>query len=405
MAHPPSHQRRTIAAIEWLNFFLADVQTGLGPFLAAYLAASGWKAGTVGYALTFGGLVTVAMQTPAGAIVDAVHRKRALLGASLAAVVAAAFLLMAPLRTATVFGAQAILGGAAPFLGATLAAITLGVVGSAAFDRQFGRNQAFNSAGNVVTALLIAWVSYKIGYRGIFVMAAAFALPALFCLYRIDPALIDYSRSRGGTQASSRAEGLKALARDKVLLAFVLSAFLFHLANAAMLPDLGEMLARGRPRTAGPFMAACIIVTQFVIAVSAAWIGRRAATSGRKPLLLVGFGVLPLRGLLYTLTQATSALIAIQVLDGVANAIFGVVSILVIADRTHGTGRFNLAAGVLATMVGIGAAVSNTVGGQLIQHRGYTASFLGLAAIAVVAFLLLLFAVPETLHRSAAASG
>ena len=145
-------------------------------------------------------------------------------------------------------------------------------------------------------------------------------------------------------------------------------------------------------------MAACIIVTQLVIACSAARIGRRAGVTGRKPLLLVGFGVLPLRGVLYTLVHATGALIAIQLLDGVANAIFGVVSILVIADRTRGTWRFNLAAGALATMIGIGSAASTTIGGQLIQHAGFRTSFLGLAGIACAAFAILLFAVPETLH-------
>jgi MFS family permease len=164
-----------------------------------------------------------------------------------------------------------------------------------------------------------------------------------------------------------------------------------------MLPQLGEMLSKDSPKKAGPFMSACIIVTQLVISISAAWIGKRAAAHGRKPLLLVGFGVLPIRGVLYTLTHATGLLIAIQVLDGVANAIFVVVSILVIKDRTQGTGRFNIAAGALATMVGIGAAASATFGGLLIQHAGYRASFLGLAAVALFAFALLWFAVPETL--------
>jgi MFS family permease len=144
-------------------------------------------------------------------------------------------------------------------------------------------------------------------------------------------------------------------------------------------------------------MSACVIVTQLVIAISAAWIGKRVALRGRKPLLLVGFGVLPVRGILYTLTHIPAVLIAIQILDGVANSIFGIVSILIIKDRTEGTGRFNLASGALATMVGIGAALSNTVGGTLIQRTGYSPSFLGLAAIAAIAFTLLFFAVPETL--------
>jgi MFS family permease len=165
-----------------------------------------------------------------------------------------------------------------------------------------------------------------------------------------------------------------------------------------MLPQLGEMLSKGQVKLAAPFMSACIIVTQLVIAANAGWIGKFAGTHGRKPLLLIGFGVLPLRGVLYTFTHFTPALIGIQILDGVANAIFGVVSILVITDLTRGTGRFNLAAGALATMVGLGASFSTTIGGELIQHVSFNGSFLGLAAIAVLAVTLLAVGVPETLH-------
>ena len=369
-------KHRSLRAVQWLNFFLADVQTGLGPFLAAYLASSGWNPGRVGYALTFGGLVSVAMQTPAGGVIDAVHRKRAVLAASLGVLVAGAFLLMGHLSAIRVYAAQFLIGGSGPFLGPTVAAITLGIVGAGAFDKQFGKNQAFNSAGNVFTALLVGYASYKFGYRAIFVIAALFAIPAIVSLFAIDGKQIDYARARGAIQKQGQiqAEGLAALLKDRILLYFLATAFLFHLANAAMLPELGEMLSKDNVKTAAPFMSACIIVTQLVITVTAAWIGRRAAAKGRKPLLLLGFGVLPIRGVLYTLTHAVGALIAIQALDGVANAIFGIVSILVVKDRTQGTGRFNVAAGSLATMVGIGAAMSTTIGGLLIQHLGYQAS-------------------------------
>jgi len=395
---------RSLRSLEWLNFFLADVQTGLGPFLAAYLASNGWHPDRVGFALTFGGLVAVALQTPAGAAIDAVHRKRTLLAGCLGVLVAAAFLLMGNLSALSVYSAQFLIGGAGTFLAPTVTAITLGIVGAGAFDRQFGKNQAFNSAGNVFTALLVAYVSYKFGYRAIFVVSALLAIPAAASLIAINPKQIDYARARGAVQEKGQARGLSSLLRDRVLLSFLASAFLFHLANAAMLPQLGEMLSKGRPKAAAPFMSACIIVTQLVIAVTAAWIGKRAAASGRKPLLLLGFGVLPIRGVLYTITHSAAALIAIQTLDGVANAIFGIVSILVIKDRTQGTGRFNLAAGSLATMVGIGAAASTTFGGVLIQHFGYRASFLGLAAIALLACTLLWLAVPETLSTIAPAT-
>jgi MFS family permease len=398
-AHPAP---KTLRSLQWLNFFVADVQTGLGPFIAAYLASSGWNAANVGYALTFGGLVTVAVQTPAGAIVDAAKRKRLLVAASLVVLAAGAALLLLRHGAIAVYVAQFLIGATGPFLAPTIAAITLGIVGASLFDRQFGKNQAFNSAGNVFTAILVALVSYKFGYRYIFAVAIVLAIPALLSLLGIDGSQIDYARARGASAAKQdhkeiQTEGILALARDRVLLAFLAASFLFHLSNAAMLPELGEMLAKGNPRMAPPFMSACIIVTQLVIAVSASWIGARAGR-GRKPLLLLGFGVLPIRGVLYTLTHVPAALIGIQFLDGVANAVFVIVSILVIKDRTEGTGRFNLASGALATMVGIGAALSNTIGGVLVQRLGFSASFLGLAAIALAAFAVLFFGVPETLR-------
>lgn len=353
--------------------------------------------------------MTVAMQTPAGAMIDAVHRKRVLLGLNLAVLVAGAVLLMERISLVKVYSAQFLIGLAGAFLAPTIAAITLGIVGAAAFDKQFGKNQAFNSAGNVFTALLVAYVSYKFGYHSIFVVAALLAIPAALCLAAIDGKEIDYGRARGSMQSegqnNAKAEGLTALLKDRVLLYFLGTVFLFHLANAAMLPQLGEMLSKDKPKAAAPFMSACIIVTQLMITALAAWIGTRAELKGRKPLLLLGYGVLPVCGVLYTLTHATAALIAIQTLDGVANAIFVVVSILVIKDRTQGTGRFNIAAGSLATMVGIGAALSNTLGGLLIVHFGYRVSFLGLAGIALLAFALLWVAVPETLNRRDAGSG
>jgi MFS family permease len=389
-----------LPSVEWLNFFVADVQTGLGPFLAAYLAAGGWNPSKVGFALTFGGLVTVALQTPAGAIIDAARNKRLLVAGNLIMLAFGAVLLMGQLKATSVFAAQLFIGASAAFLAPSIAAITLGLVGNQRFDRQFGRNQGFNSAGNVASALLIALVSYKFGYHAIFVTAVLFTIPSLICLFAIDGNQIDYARARGASSDAkdSKTEGIRVLLKDHVLLFFLSAVFLFHLSNAAMLPQLGEMLARGKLQDSARLMSACIIVTQLVIACTAAWFGKRALEKGRKPLLLIGFGVLPIRGILYTLTHATGALIAIQLLDGIANSIFVTVSILVIKDLTEGTGRFNLASGALATMVGMGAALSNAMGGLLIQHFSYNVSFLGLAATGLVAVTLLYFEVPETLR-------
>ena len=396
-------KKKSIHALEATNFFLADVQTGLGPFLAAYLAGAGWGPGRVGMALTIGGIITVVLQAPAGALVDQLRSKRLILVFASAVLALGAILLSITAAPLAVYTSQVLVGGAAPFLGPTLAAITMGMVGVTFFDRQFGKNQSFNSAGNVACALLIAGVSHLFGNRAIFLTAAVLTVPTVLAIRAIKSNDIDYDLARGGAtevdgkEVPARASVMQTLLGDRVLLVFLVCAFCFHFANAAMLPQLGEMLSHGARATAAPFMSACIIVTQVVIMCCAPAIGRYANLHGRKPLLMLGFGVLPIRAVLYTLTHNTESLIAIQLLDGIANAIFGVVSILVVADRTRATGRFNLVQGSLATAVGLGAALSTTFGGKLIQHFSYRISFLSLGAIAALAFLLLWTAIPETL--------
>jgi MFS family permease len=401
-----AEKKKSVHALEATNFFLADVQTGLGPFLAAYLAGVGWSPGRVGVALSIGGIITVLLQTPAGAVVDQLRSKRLILALASGVLALGAILLSLTAAPWAVYTSQVLIGGAGPFLGPTLAAVTMGIVGVTFFDRQFGKNQSFNSAGNVACALVIAGVSHFFGNRAIFITAAVLTIPTVLAIRAIKSTDIDYELARGGEiqmdgkRVPARAPVMKTLLRDRTLLAFLASAFLFHFANAAMLPQLGEMLSHGARASAAPFMSACIIVTQVVIMCFAPAIGRFANLHGRKPLLMVGFGVLPIRALLYTLTHNTESLIAIQVLDGVANAIFVVVAILVVADRTRATGRFNLVQGSLATAVGLGAALSTTFGGKLIQHFSYRISFLSLGAVAAVAFLLLWTAIPETLSES-----
>ena len=389
---------RTLRGLDWLNFFLADVQTGVGPFLAIYLAGYNWNEERVGLALTVGGIAGILTQTPAGALVDHLRSKRALIAAGIVALAAGALLIALVPTFWSVMSAQVLIGGTSSIFGPAICAISLGIVGRQLFDRRQGRNQTFNSAGNVVAAVSMGMLGYFISNRSIFFFVSVCALPTILALLIIRPDEIGYQRARGAKEGDHDAKPAEAHAmlKNRPLLIFLVCAVMFHFANAAMLPLLGEMLARDKGRNSMMFMSACVVTTQLVITLLASWTGRKAGSWGRKPLLLVAFGVLPVRAVLYTLTANPVALVAIQILDGVAAGIFGVVSVLVIADLTQGSGRFNLTLGAISTAVGVGASLSQVVAGSIVHHFGSNAGFLFLAAVASVAFSILYFFMPES---------
>jgi predicted MFS family arabinose efflux permease len=385
VAEPTRHPSRgTLRGLDWLNFLLADVQSGVGPFLAIYLAGYRWNEESVGLALTIGGIAGIITQTPAGGLVDLLRSKRALVGVAVAALAAGALLIALFPSFWPVMGAQVLIGGMSSVFLPAICAMSLGIVGRVAFDTRQGRNQTFNSAGNVIAAVSMGLLGYFVSNRSIFFFVAVFAAPTILVLLMIRPAEIDYELARGARDGgkSAKVESVWILFRDRTLVLFLVCAVMFHFANAAMLPML--------------FMSACVVTTQLVVTLLASWSGRKAGTWGRKPLLLIAFGILPLRAVFYTLTANTTLLVAIQVMDGIAAAIFGVVSVLVIADLTRGTGRFNLTLGAIATAVGIGAALSQVIAGSIVHHLGFRTGFLFLAAVALAAFAILYLFMPET---------
>jgi MFS family permease len=291
---------------------------------------------------------------------------------------------------------QAITGG---FLGLAIAAISLGLVGHAALGERLGRNQRFASTGGVVAAGLMGLVGYFLSYRAIFLVAAALVLPLLFALGRVQPSDIHFGRACGvpdhrGPSAPPRARH-RNLWTNRGLLTFAGCVFLFQMANASMLPLAGEALVYGKVSLSSLIVSALIIVPQVIVALMAPWAGRRAKL-GRRPLLLVGFAALPIRALLFAWTTDPMILIAAQVLDGVSGTMLGVLTALIIADLTKGTGRFNLAQGFVGTMSGIGASLSTTLSSLVAGSLGREAGFLGIAAVALAAVLLLWLLMPET---------
>ena len=384
--------------LNWLSFFLADVKDGLGPFLAIFLSASlHWDAGKIGIVLTISELATVVARGPMGAVVDAVTWKRTLIAGSAIAVALAAVTIAVYPNFWPIAVSQGVAGVADAIFPLAITAISLGIVGRKAFAHRIGRNEAWNHAGNVVTAILAGVGGWLIAPSMVLWMVAALASASVFVVYRIDANAINHEVARGDDEdAEDKPKALSYILDNKPLLWFTAAITLFHFSNAAMLPLAGQKLAQGQDQSSTLFMAACIIAAQLVMVPMALLVGRKADDWGRKPMFLVGFAVLPVRGLLFALADNPYAIVAIQLLDGVGAGIFGALFYIVISDFTRGSGRFNLAQGVSAASWGFGAAISNVVAGYIVNGFGYAAAFFFLGACGVGAFAIYWFAVPES---------
>jgi MFS family permease len=388
------------APLDWLNFLLGNVKDGLGPFLAIFLMSSQhWDAGQIGIVLTIAGVTTAVARGPFGALVDAVRWKRTLIAVGVLAVAIAAVAMARMPTFWPVAIAQVFSGAADAIFPSAVAAISLGIVGREMFTHRVGRNEAFSHAGNVVTAIAAGVAGYLIDPSAVLWIVAGLALACIFATYAVNADAIDHDVARGaddGDHGKNETKGLKVLLENRTLLLFTAAITLFHFANAAMLPLVGEKLSQSNRQTSSLFMASCIIAAQIVMVPMAMLVGRKADDWGRKPIFLVGFAVLPIRGVLYTLTQNSHALVAIQLLDGVGAGIFGALFFIVVADLTKGTGRYNLALGASGACWGLGAALSNSVAGFIVNAFGYSAAFLFLSACALAAVLLFSLGVPET---------
>lgn len=387
--------------LDWLNVFLADVRDGLGPYLAIYLlTVQRWDEASIGVVMSIGGIAAIAAQMPAGALVDRTRHKRAVIIVAAMLVTGGSLLLPWLSHFAPVAIAQAITGGAGAVFAPAIAAVTLGVVGPKAFARRIGRNESFNHAGNAAAATLAGLAAYGFGPIAVFWLMTAMAVASVAATWTIPARAIDNDVARGLDPRSDDGEeqpsGLRVILTCRPLLIFAVCAALFHFANAAMLPLVGQKLALHDRNLGTTLMSACIVAAQLVMVPMAMLAGAKADRWGRKPLFLAGFLILPVRGLLYTLSDASSWLVAVQLLDGVGAGLYGALFPLVVADLTRGTGRFNISQGAISTMQGIGAALSTSVAGFIVVRAGYNSAFLFLAAVAGAALALFALAMPET---------
>jgi MFS family permease len=405
--HAPQASRGSLRGLDWFTFFLADIQTGFGPFVAVYLTTQSWSQGDIGLVLTMGGLVSLAGQIPGGALVDAARAERFITMVAVAAISASAVAIGGWPIFMVVMGARVVHAAASCVLGPAIAALSLGLVGHAALGERLGRNARFASIGAGIAALAMGGTGHFFSIQAVFFFTAVLVLPALLALARIRKteiaplrALQERAPQERELPAPTKA-AIAALLRDRRLLIFAGCIVTFHLANAAMLPLMSGLLTSRSAGLATVWVAACMIVPQLIVAAFCPLVGRKSESWGRRPLLLICFAALLVRGVLFALSSDPYLVVAAQTLDGISAAVLAVMFPLIIADITRKTGRFNLALGIVGSAMGIGAALSTTLAGYAFDHFGSTVSFLGLAMVAGIGLLAVFLAMPETRPQGA----
>lgn len=378
---------RALRPLRALNFFMADMQAGIGPFLGVFLLAHGWKSGPIGTVMAVGGIAGMVMTAPAGALIDATKRKR------LYVVIPGIFTMLASviilrsqhfwLVTASQI-ATAIAGSA---IGPAVVGITLGIVRQSGFNRQNGINQAFNHAGNVVGAALSGYLGMKYGLPAVFWLAVGFAILSIVSALTIPANAIDDRVARGlkdDAEKEARAGGFRVLLTCKPLLILTIALAFFHLGNGAMLPLYGMAAASQKQGDPSMLVAMTIIIAQTVMVIASLVAMRMAEKHGYWLVLLISFIALPIRGLIAAHWISQTGLYPVQILDGVGAGLQSVAVPGLVARILNGTGRINVGQGAVMTMQSLGAALSPALGGWMAQDIGYPTTFLVLGSFALV---------------------
>ncbi len=391
--------------LDWVSLLMADVKDGVGVYLSVYLlTVRHWPADKIGLVIAAPGLIGILVQPPAGALIDRTRHKRMLLVWASVIIAACCLAVIFFSGFYPVLFSQLLVGVTQSVYAPCVAAITLGMVGHAALSQRIGRNESCNHLGNMLAAIMAGIIGRYISYEGIFYFSIAQCGLLVGAVLAIRERDIDHDLARGAATAEQAGgtAGIRELLANRSIVVFILAMALFHLANAAMLPLLGQKMGLADAKNSSLYLSAAIIIAQGVMIFIARYAGG-ASENGRKKVLLLAFVLLPVRALLFAFIDNPYALTAIQLLDGIGAGLFGVVSIIMMADLSKGTGRFNLLQGTVYSAIGLAGSLSSIGAGYVVEHFGYAAGFMGLAGIGALATVFYWLLVPETKDMEVAA--
>lgn len=377
-----------------VSFFAADVQAGAGPFLGIYLQEHGWRPDTIGSVLTMGAIVAMLVTTPAGALVDAVSHRRALVVGASALTIVAAIVIWLSRAYWPIASAQIATAVAGSVMGPTLTGLTLGMIGRRNFDLQYSRNQVANHAGNIAAALFSGAAGWRFGISYVFVLSAGFGVACIASVLLIPSRAVHRHYARGlahdddKDRSQARAQSVRVLLQNRPLrlLAIVLAAF--SLGNSAMLPLYSLAVAADHHGLASQLTAANLVISQVVMLIAAVYAYRAIRRWGFWWVILATFVTLPVRGLTAAWLTTPWGIAPVQILDGVGSGLQSVAIPALVVHLLHGSGRVNLGQGALFTVEAVGGCLSPLFGGWLASRFGFPTAFVILGSLAAVSLMV-----------------
>lgn len=367
-------------ALDALNFAVAGAQEGFGPFLGVYLQQQGLAPAATGLAMGLAGLAGLIATTPIGVVLDRTKAKRMALILAVGGIAVGAVLLVATRSLWWMSLAQGLIGVADTSIAPLLAALTLGLVGTDAYETRVSRNVAFNHAGNAVNAALSGVLGYFFGLGFVAIAIGVMAVASTLAVLCIPASTIDHEAARGGGKAD-KSSALKALGGSRPLLVLAFCVFAFEVANGAMLPFLAQARtsAGSNPSVTTATMTVVAQVTIVGAAFLAAVLARRF---GQGRVLLLALGAVVLRGGLAACGPSWGLIVPVQILEGLATGLASVAIPALVASIMSGTGHATAGLAGVMTAFGAGATLSPILAGAVAQWLGFPSAFLTMAAVA-----------------------
>lgn len=387
--------KRSLTGLNAANFFQAEMVGVVLPVLNAFLKEANWRYDAIGLATAAAGLGTLVFQTPAGWLTDRLSCRRTLF-AMMALLTGVCFSVLPWVAKSPVWvDSLLFLGGAAQsFFVPLLGALALGLAGHHQLNRVMGVNQSWNHAGNIGAALLAMGLVSALGLKGVFYSVGACSLFAAASVLLIREQDLNERTATGLTSREDQAVSWTQLLRERTVVLLLASIFLFHFANAPILPVVALYVKKlgGSDK----LMTATVLTAQLVMVPVALLTGRLSDTWGRKAVMLAAFWVLPVRILSYAFVSNPTTVVLLQGLDGIGAGVYGVAVAAFSADLTRGRGGFNTLMGLFATALAVGGVLGPLMSGVLVEHLGFQVTFWAFAGLATAGACLFTLFVPET---------